>query len=69
MKLRAFAKINLSLRVFEKRPDGFHSLESVMQSVSLCDYITLTPLKSGIAVVCSDKNIPQGKENIAYRAD
>ena len=35
MKLRANAKINLSLRVFEKRLDGFHEIESVMQSVSL----------------------------------
>ena len=68
MKLRAYAKINLSLRVFEKRSDGFHNLESVMQSISLCDYITITPLASGIEVTCSDPMVPQGKENIAYKA-
>jgi len=68
LKLRAYAKINLSLRVFDKRPDGFHNLESVMQSVSLFDLITLSPLSSGIEVICDDPNVPSGRENIAYRA-
>lgn len=68
MKLKAFAKLNLSLRVFETRPDGFHEIESVMQSVSLCDYVTLTPTSSGIEVVCDDPTVPQGKANIAYKA-
>lgn len=68
MKLRAYAKINLSLRVFEKRPDGFHNIESIMQSVSLYDCITLSRIPSGIEVTCNDPKVPQGKENIAYRA-
>ncbi|MBU1027286.1 MAG: 4-(cytidine 5'-diphospho)-2-C-methyl-D-erythritol kinase, partial [Candidatus Margulisbacteria bacterium] len=68
MKLKAYAKINLSLRVFDKRQDGYHDLESVMQSVSLCDYITLTLKDSGIEVVCNDPKVPLGKDNIAYRA-
>jgi len=68
LKLRAFAKLNLSLRVFNKRPDGFHDLESLMQSISLCDQITLTPIDSGIEVTCDDPNVPAGKDNLAYRA-
>lgn len=68
MKLRAYAKINLSLRVFEKRPDGFHNIESVMQSISLCDRLTLSPSSSGIEVVCDDPKVPKGRENIAYKA-
>jgi 4-diphosphocytidyl-2-C-methyl-D-erythritol kinase len=68
MKLRAFAKINLSLRVFTRRPDGFHAIESIMQSVSLCDYITLTPNPSGIEVTCDDPKVPQGKDNLAHKA-
>jgi 4-diphosphocytidyl-2-C-methyl-D-erythritol kinase len=67
MKLKAYAKLNLSLRVFEKRPDGFHSIESVMQSVSLSDLVTLSP-SSGIEVVCDDPKVPQGKDNLAYNA-
>ena len=68
MKFRAFAKINLSLRVFARRADGFHKIESIMQSVSLCDFITLTLIPSGIEVSCDDPKIPQGKDNLAYRA-
>lgn len=67
MKLAAFAKINLSLGVFEKRPDGFHNIESVMQSVSLHDIITLTPVSSGIEVTCNDPDVPLGKQNLAYK--
>lgn len=68
MKLKAFAKLNLSLRIFEKRPDGFHNLESVMQSVSLHDVITLEPISSGIEVSCDKAGVPQGKDNIVYKA-
>ncbi|MFA6549278.1 MAG: 4-(cytidine 5'-diphospho)-2-C-methyl-D-erythritol kinase, partial [Candidatus Margulisiibacteriota bacterium] len=68
MRLKAYAKLNLSLRVFETRPDGFHRIESIMQSISLCDYVTLTPLASGIEVTCSDPNVPTGSKNIAYKA-
>ena len=67
MKLRAFAKINLSLRVFARRQDGFHDIESVMQSVSLCDVITLEPLASGIEITCDHPAVPLGKENLVYK--
>ncbi|MEE8638611.1 MAG: 4-(cytidine 5'-diphospho)-2-C-methyl-D-erythritol kinase [Candidatus Margulisiibacteriota bacterium] len=68
MKLKAYAKLNLSLRVFKKRSDGFHNIESVMQSVSLFDSITLSLIPSAIEVACDDPKVPKGKENIAYRA-
>ena len=68
MKLKAFAKINLTLRVFDQRPDGFHNLESLMQSVSLCDYVTIEPAESGITVTCDDPSVPTGPKNIAYKA-
>ncbi len=38
----AFAKINLSLSILSKRADGLHELHSVMQSISLCDHVTLS---------------------------
>ncbi|MFC1568558.1 4-(cytidine 5'-diphospho)-2-C-methyl-D-erythritol kinase [Candidatus Margulisiibacteriota bacterium] len=68
MKLRAHAKLNLSLRVFDKRPDGFHNLESVMQSVSLHDLVALSSIPSGIEVTCDHPDVPKGRENLAYRA-
>jgi 4-diphosphocytidyl-2-C-methyl-D-erythritol kinase len=68
VQLKAHAKLNLSLRVFNKRPDGFHDIESVMQSISLHDLVTLSPIPAGIEVSCDDPNVPVGKDNLAYRA-
>jgi 4-diphosphocytidyl-2-C-methyl-D-erythritol kinase len=68
MKLRAHAKINLSLRVLEKRPDGYHNIESVMQSISLYDLVTLSPMPSGIQVICDHPKVPPGSDNLAYKA-
>lgn len=52
---KAYAKINLTLSVGEKREDGYHEIDSVMHSISLCDEVTLTeaggflfPLKKGL---------------------
>lgn len=54
LKLIARAKINLYLDVGDKRPDGFHDVSTVLQSVSLADEITFTPNQSGIEVVYAD---------------
>ena len=71
MTEKAYAKINLYLEVRGKRPDGYHDLESIMQQVSLFDYITVVRSvsddTSGIAVLCTDKSIPEDKRNIVYK--
>ena len=48
--LRANAKINLLLKVFDLRNDGFHEIKSDMQSISLHDVIILKPLKDSIVI-------------------
>jgi 4-diphosphocytidyl-2-C-methyl-D-erythritol kinase len=68
MKLKAYAKINFSLRVFEKRPDGFHNIESVMQSISLCDYLTLQTDANGIDLTMDTLKLPADKRNLAAKA-
>jgi 4-diphosphocytidyl-2-C-methyl-D-erythritol kinase len=68
MKLKAFAKLNLSLHILDKRLDGYHNLESLMQSVSLADIITLTPNPDGITVTCSNPAVPLGPKNLVYKA-
>ncbi len=66
MKLKACAKINLTLDVLGKREDGYHLIDSVFQSVSLCDIVSVE--KSGvISVLCTDNSICD-KSNIAYKA-
>lgn len=67
IKLKACAKLNLCLDVIGTRQDGYHLLESVMQSISLSDYVTISRKKSGIKVKCSKLDIEQ-ERNIAYKA-
>jgi 4-diphosphocytidyl-2-C-methyl-D-erythritol kinase len=67
--LKAPAKINLFLEITGKRPDGYHDIESIMQTVSLYDEISAEETRNGeISVECDDNNIPSGSGNIAYKA-
>lgn len=64
---KAFAKINLTLSVGEKRKDGYHDIDSVMHSISLHDKITLE--KSGeISLVVTKGSAPSGQENLMWKA-
>ena len=67
--VKAPAKINLTLHITGKLANGYHTLKSVMQSISLCDELTVSLNESGIInVTCSDPTIPVGSGNIAYKA-
>ena len=69
MKLKAYAKINLSLDVTGRREDGFHTLDTVMQSVSLYDEIEIKHRENpGIHLWCTKDYIPVDTKNTAYRA-
>ena len=61
------AKINLYLDILGKRNDGYHEIESIMQSITLYDKLILRPLKQGIRILSDDSGLPLGKENICYR--
>ncbi|MDR2647653.1 MAG: 4-(cytidine 5'-diphospho)-2-C-methyl-D-erythritol kinase [Oscillospiraceae bacterium] len=69
MKIIANAKINLTLEVTGRLPSGFHSIASLMQSVSLADIVTVeqTP-QAGIAITCSQPDIPTDERNIVHKA-
>lgn len=64
------AKINLFLEVGEKRPDGYHDIDSIMQAVALCDRVsvTLTEGEGRITLTCDNPLLPTDNKNIAYRA-
>lgn len=69
IKLKAPAKINLSLDVLGKRPDGYHELATVMQAVDLYDEITLTGNDSGkVTVSCDYPGVPCDDSNICAKA-
>lgn len=71
IKLVANAKINLHLDIEGKRDNGYHDIYSIMQSVDLCDIITLEYDENAgksISVTCSRSDIPSDRRNIAYVA-
>ncbi|MBN1297778.1 4-(cytidine 5'-diphospho)-2-C-methyl-D-erythritol kinase [bacterium] len=69
MKILARAKINIVLRVLYRRSDGYHEVESIMQTVGLADAIELTPNSRGtIRLECSTTDTGLVKDNLAFRA-
>lgn len=65
--VKAHAKINLTLKVLGKRADGYHELETVMQTLALHDLVTLTPQREQITLSVKG-DAPAGKDNLVYRA-
>jgi 4-diphosphocytidyl-2-C-methyl-D-erythritol kinase len=65
--VKSFAKINWSLRITGKRPDGFHDLETVFQTISLHDELTFTPADV-LSLTCDDRSIPTDDTNLVLRA-
>ena len=62
------AKINLALDILGKRPDGYHELRSVMQTVSLCDSVELTEGEEGFTLSMAGFTPPEGKKTLERRA-
>ncbi|PKL42834.1 MAG: 4-(cytidine 5'-diphospho)-2-C-methyl-D-erythritol kinase [Candidatus Riflebacteria bacterium HGW-Riflebacteria-1] len=67
--LQAPAKINIALWVKHKRPDGYHELASIMQTISLADTITLKEIgEPGIRIFCDNPDVPLDGTNLVHRA-
>lgn len=64
----AYAKINLTLEVGALRPDGYHEVTSVMQTIGLADTLLISVASAGIAVSCDAPDVPAGEGNLAYQA-
>ncbi len=66
--LPSFAKINCSLRILGKRPDGYHEIRTVLQTVSLHDTLRFAPAGSEITLSCDDPLLPTNQKNLIVRA-
>lgn len=67
--VKAPAKINLSLDVLHKRPDGYHEVKMVMTTIDLADRIELIPLASDtIQIISHNRFVPDDHRNLAYQA-
>lgn len=67
--LPSFAKINLSLRVLGRRPDGYHEIRTVFQSITLHDQLTFSALEgSQLELECDAADVPADESNLVVRA-
>jgi 4-diphosphocytidyl-2-C-methyl-D-erythritol kinase len=66
--LRAFAKINLSLRVKDMRPDGFHDVQTILQAVDLFDRVTCEKRRGPFQIRCDVSGVPTDRTNLVWKA-
>jgi 4-diphosphocytidyl-2-C-methyl-D-erythritol kinase len=67
-RVRAHAKLNLTLRVGAAQADGFHPLQTVFQSLALHDTLEVTPRRGPFQLTCSDPGVPVDDGNLVTRA-
>src|SRR5215471_13661281 len=66
--IKSFAKINIGLHIGPSRPDGFHELLTVYQTIGLHDVIRVSVRRgSGIEIRCADPRVPRDRSNTCYR--
>ena len=69
MRFRAMAKINLALDVLGKRPDGYHDVRMIMQTISMYDTLTIEKSpEPGISLSVNLPYVPTDERNLVYRA-
>lgn len=69
MFIQANAKLNLTLDVLSKRPDGYHDMRMIMQSISLADDLTIEPLAGEeLSVKTNLHFLPNNEKNLAAQA-
>lgn len=69
LKLPSFAKVNWNLRILGRRPDGYHELNTVLQTISLCDQLSFEITDDPQVVIsCNDADVPTDAQNLIARA-
>lgn len=68
LTLPAFAKINLDLRVLGVRPDGYHDLRTIFQSLALHDVLTFERRPGPFAIESNDPKLPLDRKNVVWTA-
>nr|WP_294525663.1 4-(cytidine 5'-diphospho)-2-C-methyl-D-erythritol kinase [uncultured Blautia sp.] len=69
MRLRAYAKINLGLDILGKRPDGYHEVKMIMQTIQMYDLLEIKKKKiPGIGLISNVPYVPADERNLAYKA-
>jgi len=67
--IKSFAKVNLYLRVINKRKDGFHNLDTLFSRIDLHDTVVLRGRgDSTINIKCAHRDVPKDRTNLCFRA-
>ncbi len=67
LTLNAYAKVNLTLDVRGRRPDGYHDVETVLHTLELHDTVVLREAEGSIRVVCDHRRVPSDEQNLVFR--
>ena len=65
---RSYAKVNLTLDVLGRLPNGYHEVKMIMQTLSLYDLVIVDKAEAGISVTTNLKYLPSNEKNIAWQA-
>ena len=68
IEIYSYSKINLTLNILGKRQDGYHNIETIMQSINLADRIFIKEEKEGIKIKCNHSQVPIDAQSLAYRS-
>jgi 4-diphosphocytidyl-2-C-methyl-D-erythritol kinase len=68
LTVSAFAKINLDLRILGTRPDGYHDLRTIFQTLVLADQLTFSPMRGPMEIRCNDAAVPTDRRNLVWKA-
>ena len=66
--LRAFAKVNLSLRIKDARPDGYHDVQTILQGIDLVDRLKIIARRGPFAIRCTAPGVPLDRTNLVWKA-
>ena len=64
----SFSKVNIGLKILDKRNDGYHNINTIFQELEFGDYVTIDEIANGCEVISNVTWIPSNKNNICYKA-
>ena len=68
IKIDSYAKVNLSLDIVNKREDGYHNIETIMQEIDLKDDIYIKTRDRGLVIRSNSRELPLDERNLVYKA-
>ncbi len=68
LEIRSYGKINFTLDIKNRRSDGYHNIESIIQTIDIYDTLKVTKIDNGIQIVSDHHYLPLDKRNLIYKA-